>query len=160
MKKQRTTGLAALSLWVGLGAAGARATASEGRAKGTFEVKITPSAEAEKGVASGRLTIDKTFHGDLVGTSQGEMWTADTSVEGSAGYVAIEKVRGTLSGRSGGFTLLHQGTMRRGGEFQLRVVVVPDSGTNELTGLTGTMTITLSNGGHSYEFEYALPEEP
>lgn len=128
------------------------------RAKGTFEVKVTPvPTEGKDSVAAGRLTLDKTFRGDLVGTSKGEMWTADTTVEGSGGYVAIEKVSGTLRGRSGTFTLLHQGTMSHGGDFKLTVVVVPDSGTGQLTGLSGTMAIILADGKHGYEFDYLLP---
>jgi hypothetical protein len=153
-------GLAALGLAAGPGAAAARGLLMPNRAKGTFEVKITPAEAEAKGVASGRLTIEKTFEGDLVGTSHGEMWTADTSVEGSAGYVAIEKVSGALSGRSGAFTLLHQGTMRRGGDFVLTIVVVPDSGTEGLSGLTGKMTITITEGKHFYELVYMLPDEP
>ena len=131
------------------------------RAQGTFEVKVTPLApERKDGVASGQLALDKTFRGDLVGTGKGEMWTADTSVKGSAGYVAIEKVSGTLRGRSGTFTLLHQGTMSRGNDFTLTIVVVPDSGTDQLTGLSGTMAIIIADGKHSYEFNYMLPEAP
>jgi hypothetical protein len=84
------------------------------------------------------------------------MWTADTGTKGSAGYVAIEKVEGTLAGRRGGFTLLHQGTMRRGGEFDLAVVVVPDSGTGQLAGLAGKMAIVIAAGKHSYELDYTL----
>lgn len=86
------------------------------------------------------------------------MWTTETAVKGSAGYVAIEKVTGTLRGRSGGFTLLHHGTMRAGADFKLTIVVVPDSGTGELTGLTGSMAITIAEGSHSYEFAFLLPE--
>jgi hypothetical protein len=130
-------------------------------AKGTFDIKMTPVTEADKAtLASSRLTSEKTFQGDLVGTSKGEMWSADTSVKGSAGYVAIEKVSGTLRGRSGGFTLLHHGTMRRGGDFKLMVVVVPDSGTGELVGIAGRMSIEIKDGKHFYEFEYTLPDKP
>jgi Protein of unknown function (DUF3224) len=106
------------------------------------------------------LTFDKTFQGDLVGTSKGEMWTTDTDVKGSAGYVAIEKVAGTLRGRKGGFTLLHQATMRRGGEYKMSVVVVPDSGTGKLAGLAGRLTIDLTGGKHAYDLEYVLPDVP
>lgn len=127
------------------------------RASGTFEVKVTPVADTQGSIAAGRLSIDKSLHGDLEGTSRGEMWTADTSVEGSAGYVAIEKVEGALRGRKGTFTLLHQGTMRQGGDFQLAIVVVPDSGTGELAGLAGRMAIAIADGQHSYAFDYTLP---
>jgi uncharacterized protein DUF3224 len=153
-----TIGIWALGL--ALAATGARAQATS-RAKGTFDIKMTPAAEAEKAtLASGRFTSDKKFQGDLVGTSKGEMWTVETSVKGSAGYVAIEKVSGTLRGRTGGFTLLHHGTMARGGDYKLTLVVVPDSGTGELAGIGGRMSITITDGKHFYEFEYTLPEKP
>lgn len=127
------------------------------RASGTFDVKMTPAAGVEGTIASGRLFGDKVFRGDLEGTSRGEMWTAETGVEGSAGYVAIEKVEGTLSARKGTFTLLHQGTMRHGGDFRIAIVVVPDSGTGELAGIDGRMSIVIEAGKHSYEMEYTLP---
>jgi Protein of unknown function (DUF3224) len=126
------------------------------RATGSFDVKVAPVTDAGERVAAGRLTLEKTFHGDLEGTSLGEMWTADTAVKGSAGYVAIEKVEGTLRGRRGGFVLLHQGTMRRGGEFVLTIVVVPDSGTDQLAGLTGRFEIVVDGGGHRYTFDYTF----
>ena len=129
----------------------------ERHAHGQFEVKVTPVAGAEPGAASGRLSLVKTFTGDLVGVSNGDMWTAETSVKGSGGYVAIERVDGALLGRKGSFTLLHQGTMDRGGDFQLRIIVVPGAGTNELEGLTGTMSIRVENGVHFYDLEYSLP---
>lgn len=129
------------------------------RARGTFQVKVVPAASGDAdSVASGRLTIRKTFEGDLTGESRGEMWTVETRAEGSAGYVAIERIRGKLSGRDGTFVVLHQGTMRRGGDFQLRLAVVPDSGTEQLEGLSGSMTIVIADGVHSYELEYTLPE--
>lgn len=129
-------------------------------ARGTFEVQVTPAADTEGSVASARLSLAKTFQGDLAGTGRGEMWTADSTVEGSAGYVAIEKFDGTLRGRSGTFTLLHQGTMQRGGNFVLTIVVVPDSGTGELAGLAGKMSIDMSGGKHAYELDYALADAP
>jgi hypothetical protein len=126
-------------------------------AKGTFEVKVTPQAPEDKDDPSlGRYTIDKQLHGDLEATSKGQMLTAGTSVKGSAGYVAIEKVTGTLRGRSGSFVLQHLGTMTQGVP-QLSVTVVPDSGTGELAGLTGKMNIIIADGKHSYEFEYTIP---
>ena len=129
------------------------------RAKGSFEVKVTPATiDPQETIASARLTADKEYRGDLVGTARGEMWTVDTGVEGSGGYVAIERVDGSLDGRRGRFVLLHQGTMRRGGDFRMRLVVVPDSGTDELVGLSGTVTILLVDGRHDYEMEYELPE--
>jgi hypothetical protein len=103
------------------------------------------------------MGIDKQFHGDLEATSKGQMLTAATDVKDSAGYVAIERVNGTLNGRSGTFALQHTGTMTRG-EPQLVITVVPDSGTGQLVGLAGKMTITIAAGGkHSYGFEYTVP---
>ena len=104
----------------------------------------------------GRFGLDKEFAGDLAGPSRGEMLSAMTSVSGSAGYVAIERVKGTLHGRSGSFVLQHSGTMTRGAQ-QLTLTVVPDSGTGELEGLAGAMSIDIANGKHSYEFGYTLP---
>jgi hypothetical protein len=122
-------------------------------AAGTFEVKLTPQ-EQTWGV-SGRMSIDKQFHGDLEAVSKGTMLTAMTAVKGSAGYVAIEHVTGTLAGRAGSFALQHTGTMTRGAP-QLGVNVVPDSGTEELAGLAGNMKIIIEGGKHSYEFEYSF----
>jgi len=124
-------------------------------ATGTFEVKLT--AQATDDPALGRLTINKQFHGDLEGTSKGEMLSAMTEVKGSAGYVAMERVTGTLGHSAGTFVLQHNGTMMRGAQ-QLSVTVVPDSGTGGLAGLEGKMSIRIEEGKHSYEFEYSLPE--
>ena len=127
-------------------------------ATGTFEVKLPPQTDDKSGDAAlGRMTIDKQFHGDLEGASKGQMLTGMTEVKGSAGYVAIEKVTGTLKGRSGTFILQHTGIMDRG-KPQLTITVVPDSGTGQLVGITGNFTIKIDNGKHSYEFEYTLPE--
>jgi hypothetical protein len=101
------------------------------------------------------MSIDKQFHGDLEATSKGEMLTAGTVVKGSAGYVATERVSGTLYGRSGTFILQHGGTMTRGTP-QLIITVVPDSGTDQLVGLAGTMVINIESGKHSYDFAYTL----
>lgn len=126
---------------------------------GTFEVKVRPETEGkyDEGTTLGRYSLDKQYHGDLEAISLGGMLTAGTSVKGSAGYVAIERVSGTLNGRKGTFVLQHTGTMNRGA-LQLSVSVVPDSGTDQLTGLTGTMNIVIADGKHSYDFEYAIPE--
>lgn len=124
-------------------------------AAGTFQVQLTRQPTAEDSVI-GRMTIDKQFLGDLEGTSRGEMLAAGTAVPGSAGYVAIERVTGTLHGRSGSFLLQHSGTMSRG-TGELTIVVLPDSGTGELTGLTGRMNIIIADGRHSYELDYELP---
>jgi hypothetical protein len=105
------------------------------------------------------MSIEKLFRGDLEGSSRGEMLSAGTAVKGSAGYVAIERVSGTLQGRSGTFVLQHSATMRRGIP-QLSITVVPDSGTGELAGLAGRMTIEIADGAHSYEFEYMIDEAP
>ena len=126
-------------------------------ARGPFDVKLNPLDAYNKTEGSNlaRMSIDKQFHGDLEATSKGEMLSAMGGVKGSAGYVAIEKVTGTLHGRSGSFVLQHNATMTRG-EPSLNIVVVPDSGTGELVGLSGTMNIIIVDGKHSYEFEYAL----
>lgn len=120
-------------------------------------MKLTPQEPGDKAAdtALGRMSIDKQFHGDLEGASKGEMLTAGTSVKGSAGYVAIERVSGTLGGRTGTFVLQHSGAMTRGVP-QLTITVVPDSGTGQLEGLTGKMAIAIANGKHSYDFEYTL----
>ena len=127
------------------------------RATGTFDVKLTPQANdtPTEGSPLGRMTIDKQFHGDLEGTSKGEMLTVGTAIKNSAGYVAVERVTGTLNGKKGTFALQHNATMTRG-EGKLDIIVVPDSGTGELTGLSGSMTIDITNGKHYYTFEYAL----
>ena len=133
------------------------------RATGTFDVKLTPQPSTETPAEAsplGRLTIDKQFHGDLEGTSKGEMLTAGSpTVKNSAGYVAVERVTGTLNGKKGTFALQHIGVMTRG-EGKLTITVVPDSGTGELTGLSGSMTIDLSNGGHAYTFDYTIGGPP
>lgn len=125
---------------------------------GTFEVKMLPleySGEGKDGAQLGRMSIDKTFHGDLSANSKGEMLSAMTAVSGSAGYVAIEQASGTLNGKKGSFILQHFGIMA-GTDSRLILEVVPDSGTDELTGLTGTMEIIRKEGKHFYEFEYEL----
>jgi hypothetical protein len=123
-------------------------------ASGTFEVKLTPQTD-NQGEGVGRMWIDKVLHGDLEATSKGQMLAAMTDVKGSAGYVAIERVTGTLQGRSGTFVLQHSGTMNRGAQ-QLSITVVPDSGTGQLKGITGSMTIQIADGKHSYQFEYTI----
>jgi hypothetical protein len=176
MKKLSRTGavfIAAACIAVGFGAwgyarphesvrgAGQKGARVATQAKGTFEVKVVPQAAEEKvgDPTVGRMSIDKEFHGDLEGTSKGQMLAAMTEVKGSAGYVAMERVSGTLHGRVGTFALQHSGTMTRGVP-QLSVTVVPDSGTGQLVGLAGKMTIIITEGKHSYEFEYTLPETP
>jgi hypothetical protein len=128
-------------------------------AAGPFEVKLTPQDD-KLDPTLGRMTIDKQFHGDLEATSKGQMLTGMTDVKGSAGYVAIERVTGTLhtanGPRTGSFTLQHSGTLNHG-KPELSVTVVPDSATGELIGLTGKMNIIITEGKHSYDFEYTLP---
>jgi len=122
------------------------------RARGTFEVKLVPEPSDE---FIGRMSIDKHFKGDLDADSKGQMLSSSTEVGGSAGYVAIERVSGTLKGCHGTFVLQHNGTMNRGASH-LTISVLPDSGTGELVGIAGTMTITITEGKHSYDFEYSL----
>ena len=128
-------------------------------ASGTFEVKLVPQDDKSEDATMGRMTIDKQFHGDLEGVSRGQMLTALTSVESSAGYVAIERVTGSLDGRMGSFTLQHSSVIRRG-EPQQNIIVAPDSGTGQLAGLSGRMTIKIADGNHSYDFEYTIAEAP
>lgn len=125
---------------------------------GTFDVKVTPQSSDDKSADPnlGRMSLEKTIHGDLEANSTGQMLTAATSVKGSAGYVAIERVSGTLNGLRGSFILQHSGTMNRGA-FQLHISVVPDSGTDQLTGISGTFNIIIADGKHSYSFDYDLP---
>ncbi len=128
-------------------------------ATGEFNVDLRPLesfAKGSEGISLGRLSIDKTFTGDLVASSQGEMLSAMTNVKGSAGYVAIEQVNGTLHGKHGTFVLQHFGVVS-GGANRLVLEVVPDSGTGELAKLAGEMSITIEDGKHLYAFDYRLP---
>ena len=127
------------------------------RATGTFKVKLTPQPADDHadGKPLGRLTIDKVFEGDLSGTSVGQMLSAMTAVKGSAGYVALERVTGSLGARSGTFVLQHSGTMNRGAA-SLSLGVVPDSGTDGFEGLHGSMQIIIEGGVHSYVFDYEV----
>lgn len=128
-------------------------------ARGTFDVKLVPIAPAHAGEdALGRMSIDKQFHGDLEGTSEGEMLAVLSAVKGSGGYVALERVSGSLRGSTGTFALQHSGTMDHGAQ-RLSVSVVPDSGTGQLVGLTGSMRIIIESGNHSYEFDYEVGGE-
>ncbi|MCG8436263.1 MAG: DUF3224 domain-containing protein [Gammaproteobacteria bacterium] len=123
---------------------------------GEFEVKLSPGetySQGEDGINLARMHIDKIFKGELTAESKGEMLSAMTPTEGSAGYVAIEQVRGSLCGKSGTFVLMHYGVMNRGKD-SLILEVVPDSGSGELTGLAGNMKINIKEGQHFYEFEF------
>ncbi|WP_445361984.1 DUF3224 domain-containing protein [Microbulbifer sp. EKSA005] len=125
---------------------------------GKFEVTVKPMdpyAKGSEGNSLGRMSVNKVFYGDLSGESRGEMLSAMTPVKGSAGYVAIEQVAGTLGGKRGTFVLQHFGTMKKGEDF-LILEVVPDSGTGELVGLSGKMSIQMDGGVHYYDLEYQL----
>ena len=129
------------------------------QATGEFEVNLQlldPFAKGSEGISLGRMSIDKTFRGDLVAESQGEMLSVTTKVKGSAGYVAIEQVNGTLQGKRGTFVLQHFGIASHG-ENRLVLEVVPDSGTGQLANLSGKMTINIEEDKHTYEFDYTLP---
>jgi hypothetical protein len=132
-------------------------------ASGPFDVKLIPQkpdSDVAQSANFGRMSIDKLFHGDLEATSKGEMIAAQTEVKGSAGYVAMERVTGTLKKeRKGSFVLQHSATMNRGVP-ELSITVVPDSGTDELIGLAGKMNIIIADGKHSYEFNYTLADKP
>ena len=136
-----------------------KGAAMTNHATGTFEVKLNPQDDKSDDKTLGRMTIEKQWHGDIEGASKGQMLTGGEVTKGSAGYVAIEKVSGTLKGRKGTFILQHSATMTRG-EGQLTITVVPDSGTDQLEGLTGKLMIKIADGKHSYEFEYTLPQTP
>lgn len=127
---------------------------------GQFDVKLNPLDTFTKGrdtIKLGRMAIEKVFHGELTASSKGEMLSAMTPVKGSAGYVAIEQVSGTLCERDGSFVLQHYGIMNRG-EDKLVLDVLPDSGTGQLQGLRGQMAISVENGEHYYQFDFSLPD--
>jgi Protein of unknown function (DUF3224) len=129
-------------------------------AEGTFDVETRPIAadEVTSGTGIGRFALHKEFHGDLEAKSKGEMLGAGDPAKGSAGYVAMEQVTGTLNGHEGSFVLEHIGSMDASG-FKLAVAVVPGSGTAQLTGIAGTMTIAQAAGKHSYTFDYTVPSD-
>ena len=146
---------AALSLVLLSAAAPKKGNTMSRRASGTFEVKMEPMASD----GFPRLRGSKQFHGDLEGTGAGEMLSVYGTVEGSGAYAAIERVTGSLHGRKGSFALVHSGTMRRGGEYNMIIRVVPDSGTEQLAGLAGSMDIVIEGANHAYHFDYTLPQE-
>ena len=129
-------------------------------AEGTFDVNNAPlpADSATDNTAIGRFALDKQFHGDLEGVSNGEMLGAGNPATGTAGYVAIEQVTGILNGLTGSFALQHFGAMEEN-KFELTVKVVPGSGTGDLIGISGRMTITPVNGKHSWKFDYILPSQ-
>jgi hypothetical protein len=128
------------------------------RASGSFEVSMQPLANSEVSADPmlGRFLLDKKFTGDLEASARGHMLSAGTGIKGSAAYVAIDRVTGALDGRKGSFVLQHSGSMKRGAPT-LSVMVVPDSGTGELKGLTGTLSINIVEGKHFYDFLYSFP---
>jgi hypothetical protein len=130
------------------------------RATGSFEVNLQPlsNTDVTTDAMFGRLLLTKTFSGDLTATARGQMLSAMTTVKGSAGYVAIDHVTGELDGRRGSFVLQHSGAMERGMQ-RLSIMVVPDSGTGELAGLSGTLSINVIDGKHFYDFIYSIPEQ-
>ena len=126
------------------------------RATGRFDVTVLPlGADSSDTGGFDRMSLEKTFSGDITGTSRGQMIAAGTAVEGSGAYVALERVTGTLQGRTGSFLLQHNGTMQ-GGSYDMRITVVPDSGTGELAGLVGTFIIIFEGKNHLYQFDYTL----
>jgi len=152
-----TSVLMALCLTVGSVPTKGEEAKMTGRASGTFEVEIEPIPQEAR---FPRLALKKRFSGELEGTSEGEMMSVEGEVKGSGAYVAIERIRGTLAGRTGTFSVIHNGTMQQGADFELRIRVVPDSGTEELTGIAGTMEILIEEGRHSYNLDYTLPRVP
>ncbi len=128
------------------------------KARGEFDVKVNPVAQEPypDGISLGRFSLNKQYRGDIEAAGVGEMLTAGTPVEGSAGYVAFERVEGTLHGKRGTFVLQHLGRMGHGAQH-MTIAVLPDSGTGELVGLEGTLVITIAEGKHFYELEYRLP---
>jgi len=127
-------------------------------AQGSFEVKVAPLPhdDATAATSIARYSLDKVYRGDLEGASAGEMMGAGNVAAGTAGYVAVEEVTGILHGKSGSFALQHSSTMD-GGKYEMNIRVVPGSGTGDLEGIAGTLTIIIDAGKHSYSFEYALP---
>ena len=129
-------------------------------AQGSFEVKVAPlpADEATAATSIARYSLDKAYRGDLEGASAGEMMGVGNPATGRAGYVAVEQFTGTLHGRSGSFALQHSSTMFDG-QFDMNIRVAPGSGTGDLQGIAGTLTITIAGGKHSYSLEYTLPGE-
>ena len=130
-------------------------------ATGTFQITMTPEAQADPdqfGAGSARFGLSKRFSGGLEGEASGTMLSVGAPASGaSAAYVAIDRFSGSLDGRNGGFVLIHRGTMNKAGEAELEVIIAPDSGTGELEGISGTLQINSSDGGHSYDLAYSMP---
>jgi hypothetical protein len=164
MRNYRCIGWAVLSLVILTLSAQSQSVPSKeaimtGHATGPFDVKMIPQDD-KAGDGLTRMSLDKQYHGDLEGTARGEMLTGGISANHSGAYVAMEKFTGTLHGRSGSFALHHTGIMTNG-KPDLTILVAPDSGTGQLAGITGKMTIIIAaDGKHSYDFEYTLPKAP
>jgi len=155
-RAQNLLSLATLAVSLVITAFPAKSATMSKKVTGEFEVKVTPVADNKvEGGSLGRMSLDKQFKGALSATGKGEMLTAMTATKGSAGYVAVEHVSGSLDGRAGGFMLQHTGTMAAGSQ-QLSITVVPDSGTGELAGIEGRMGIRIAEGKHFYDFDYTL----
>ena len=149
--------LAAVLLASSLAIQSNKGTAVSATVKGSFDVKATPQPAAEGDDPSfSRMTFDKRFHGDMEGASKVQMLAASTSVKNSGAYVALEKVNATIAGRKGSFTFQHNATMNRGVP-SLSITVVPDSGTDQLAGISGKFSIDIKDGNHFYTFDYTLP---
>lgn len=135
-------------------------TSSQRHARGSFSVEVTPQAPdnpAAQGSGLSRLSLQKQFQGDLEGTGQGEMLGAGDG-KTSGGYVALEKITGSLGGRKGSFVMIHRALMVGGVPQEWTIDVIPESGTDELKGLSGSFKITIADGKHNYEFAYTLAE--
>ncbi|GGI85944.1 hypothetical protein GCM10007973_23170 [Polymorphobacter multimanifer] len=143
-------------LWAAALFIGSEAMAAEFVAQGSFTVKMAPEAEAKgEGLTQGRIAVTKDFSGSLVGKGSGTMLSGITPEQGSAAYVLIERVEGTLDGRAGSFALAHLGLMDKGAP-DLRVAIVPGSGTGDLAGIRGAMTLDVGGGRHDYILRYSL----
>ena len=130
-------------------------TSTQLDAAGTFEIKLAPTGHApDESLQS--LSLAKTYHGDLEGTSKGEMLASGGPPSTSGGYVAMERITGTLAGRSGSFSAMQLGSMSTGAAPQMTMQIVPGSGTGELSGLYGTMTIAVPGGQHHYTIHYSF----
>lgn len=164
MKSHSLPGLMLAACCLSVAPSGA-ASSAEGdhrmqvHATGSFSISMTPAAALQRSGSTtlGRVLLDKVYAGDLVATAKGEMLSAVTDTKGAAGYVAMEAITGVLQGRQGSFVAQHAGTMADG-QQQLSIVIVPHSGTGQLTGISGTLAIRIENGQHFYDIDYSLPE--
>jgi hypothetical protein len=164
MKSHSLSGLVLAACCLSVAPAGAAASA-EGdhrmyaHATGSFSITMTPATAPQRAgrTTLGRVLLEKIYAGDLVATANGEMLSGVTDTRGAAGYVAMEAITGVLQGKEGSFVAQHAGTMADGKQ-QLSIVIVPHSGTGQLTGISGTLAIRIENGQHFYDIDYSLPE--